>query len=331
MIKIINEIKIAFKKYTVKVLKIIIPFKVLIFLLHFYGSKKEHYVSYGEKNSDKVFYVIGGHSAGLYSIIHNVVGYLLYCEIKGFIPIVDYTNFETFYHEDGVKENIWECFFKQTTPYTLEEVYSSKHVIHSPTTFTNHYSLIFNHIVKNNKKVIGSINRIFKKYILFNEECAHFIEMKYNLIKDLKLLGVYIRGTDYINAKGHHIQPNINKIINRIDTYLDKYNFIEGIYLVTEDESILSMMIEKYGKTLFYLDKQRISNYSNGKLVTPNMNGVYENKKYLQGLEYLADIEILSKLEYFVSGINNGSAAVIEKNNFQFKDFKVFYEGFNGL
>ena len=47
----------------------------------------------------------------------------------------------------------------------------------------------------------------------------------------------------------------------------------------------------------------------------------------MQGREYLADIEILSRLKFFISGINNGSAAVIEKNGNEFIDSRVFFEG----
>jgi hypothetical protein len=149
----------------------------------------------------------------------------------------------------------------------------------------------------------------------------------FHSIKDKALIGVYIRGTDYLGAKGHHIQPELKDIWEVIDLFLSSYN-VDGIYLATEEEQILNYAISIYGKKLFYQEKSRVNDFIKGKTLTPELS-ISNSDKITQGREYLADIEILSRLDYFISGINNGSAAVIERNGLKFKDYSIFYYGIN--
>jgi hypothetical protein len=141
-------------------------------------------------------------------------------------------------------------------------------------------------------------------------------------------LGVYVRGTDYNFAKGHNRQPAITEVINAIDEFLLKYEMIEGIYLATEEQTILNYFVSRYSQKIYYQKKKRIEYYSPGQTISPTSSVPYLKEEIiLQGREYLADIEILSRLKFFISGLNNGSAAVIEKNGNNFVDSRVFYEG----
>jgi hypothetical protein len=146
--------------------------KLIFMLLH----NKFTRIKYGNENKDMTFLVIGGHSAGLYSIIHNIVGYLIYADQKRLIPVIDYTNHPTYYHYKDNKENIWDLFFFQPSKTSLKEVYQSKNVLHTPTTFSDNCSALFDHIVDNQIEKLYEVNRIFKKYIRYNYETSMFIE-----------------------------------------------------------------------------------------------------------------------------------------------------------
>lgn len=291
-------------------------------------SRKFLKVSYGKKNNDKYFLVIGGHSAGLYSIIHNVLGYLIYAEKNGYIPVVDYKSNKTYYHSTVESLNLWEEYFEQPSEYSLDEVYSSKNVIHTPLGFTDDYPINFEHITYSNFILIDKFNGIFNNEISYNKTTKEHIESLYSEINHLELIGVYLRGSDYKDAKGHHIQPSNQIIFDKIDEFLIKYNNINGIFLSTEEEETLNLYIEKYGKLVYYQNRPRIKGYLTGQ-ITPDISFDGVTDKIRIGREYLADIEILSRLNYFICGISNGSAAVIEKNGLNFIDYFVFFKGLN--
>ena len=62
----------------------------------------------------------------------------------------------------------------------------------------------------------------------------------YRLFKKTKnILGVLIRGTDYVltKPKGHPIQPNVNDVINDVKEMDNKYKY-DYIFFTTEDEII---------------------------------------------------------------------------------------------
>lgn len=286
------------------------------------------FASYGDLNPDKTILIIGGHNAGLYSIIHNVVGYLIYAEEKGYIPVVDYKNNKTFYHDETFNGNLWEEYFDQPSNYSLDEVYSSKNVVHSPIVFSQQfYPRNGLHILNDNEKIVEIYN-IFDRYIHYNTNTIEYINEVYSEIKGKELLGLYLRGTDYKSAKGHAIQPKISLIFDKIDYFLSKYSEIKGIFVSTEEEETLLVIIERYGEIVYYQKRPRIKDFQEGKLA-PNISFDGVNDKIRIGREYITDIEILSKLNYFLCGLSNGSAAVIEKNGLKFKEYQVLFEGFN--
>jgi len=330
-LKIKNLTLVLFKKlkpigkYFPRKVKLVISRFILVPLIY---SKKFLKVSYGNKNKDKSFLVIGGHSAGLYSIIHNVLGYLIYAKKNGYIPVVDYKSNKTYYHSTMESFNLWEEYFEQPSEFSLDEVYSSKNVIHTPLVFTADYPINFEHIMYSDIILIHEFNGIFNNQVHYNRTTKDLIESLYSEINHLELIGVYLRGSDYIELKGHHIQPLNQIIFDKIDEFLIKYNNINGIFLSTEEEATLNLYIEKYGELVYYQKRPRIKEYHMGQ-ITPDISFDGVTDKIRIGREYLADIEILSRLNYFICGISNGSAAVIEKNGLNFKDYYVFFTGLN--
>lgn len=286
------------------------------------------FASYGDINPDKTILIIGGHDAGLYSIIHNVVGYLIYAEEMGYIPVVDYKNNKTFYHDETFIGNLWEVYFRQPSELTLEDAYSSKNVVHTPLSFSrSNYPSNGLHVINDEKKTM-QIHEIFNKYIRYNDEISKYIEETYSKVKSKELLGVYLRGTDYKNASGHAKQPSLESIFEKIDYYLKKYEDIEGLFLSTEEEETLHSIQERYGELVYFSKRFLIKEYESGQVTPKAFFGDGKDKIQI-GLEYLTDIEILVRLKYFLCGLSNGSVAVIEKNGLKFVEHQVLFEGFN--
>lgn len=314
-------------------LSAIIPMKIKQYIIRYFITPltfRADYVfaSYGELNSDKTILLIGGHNAGLYSIIHNVIGYLIYAEEKGYVPVVDYKNNITFYHDESFSGNFWEAYFRQPSVISLGDAYSSKNVVHTPLIFSHsNYPSGGLHIV-NDKKTIMQIHKMFNKYIKYNDDTSKYIEEAYLKVKGKVLLGVYLRGTDYKTAPGHAKQPLLDSIFEKIDYYLKKYEDIEGLFVSSEEEETLHSIQERYGELVYFTKRLLIKEYKTGQLTPKVFYGDGKNKIQI-GTEYLTDIEILSRLKYFVSGLSGGSAAVIEKNGLKFTEYHVLFEGFN--
>ena len=310
-----------------------IPLRVKVFIKSIFVNpilyKDEFLIaSYGELNSDDTILIISGHNAGLYSIIHNVIGYLIYAEQKGYIPVIDYKNIKTYYHDNSFDGNLWEEYFYQTSIISLNEAYSSKNIVHTPLSFSyGQYPSNFLHLISDTDKTL-QIHKIFEKYIKYNDITKSYIDKMYSNFEGMVLLGVYIRGTDYKNAPGHAKQPELDNIFKQIDYFLTKYVEIEGIFVSTEEKETLDAIISKYGMLVHYQNRPLIKGYKTG-LITPKIFFEDNLNKYKRGMEYLADIEILSRLDYFLCGLSNGSAAVIEKNGLRFKEHLVLFEGYN--
>ena len=91
------------------------------------------YYSYGNKNPNKIFYVIRrSPGAGLFSNLTYVLNHLVVANKHNFIPVVDMENYPTIYNEknkvNGTK-NSWLYYFKPVSKYKLSEIYQSFNVI----------------------------------------------------------------------------------------------------------------------------------------------------------------------------------------------------------
>ena len=180
---------------------------------------KEMNVSFGEKNPDKLFYVIrdpkGEH--GLFALYNFVMFHLKIAEKRNAIPVVDvqYYPLEGMIEDDKIGyENAWEYFFEQTSPYSLKEVYESCNVIMAAGIDAASLSEVYD------EEELKTSREISKKYIHIKKEILDICNAKYQDfdMEHRKILGVICRGTDYIATKprGHSIVPTAQKTIDII-------------------------------------------------------------------------------------------------------------------
>jgi len=298
-----------------------------------YPEQMEKKCTFGELNSDIIFYVIRPRRdgvEGLMSLFMNVMKNMYYAFEKGYVPVVDFQNYKTQYADEVRGGNAWEYYFTQPCGYTLDEVYKSKNVIlsgleihlYDVPLFKRNYSN--DKLEKLHKEIFGSIQ--------FNEvvkECVQN-EVEYLCMNNFECLGLYLRGTDYVSLKpaGHPIQPTCEQAITVVDEFVQKYQ-IQKIFLVTEDYNIYRKIKEYYGeKCIVPSFDTYVKNYD-GKNYLSKTNSLSEldESPYKRGLYYLIKLIILSQCGYFVGGNTMGAWSACIFSNKEFKDKYIFNLG----
>ncbi len=268
-------------------------------------------------------------------LIDYLMPYMIECEKKHYIPIVDMMSFETTYTELDSGNNIFEEFYLQFKEISLETAFQSKHVIvrecipgweFMPWNPRN----IFFH---------DNIRQIFCMYwnhfFVFRPEFEAYIQEEYRRLVPREnrgyILGCSIRGSDYIQTKpeGHYVQPSMAEYIEKTKELIKKWG-IRQIMISTEDALIFDAFCNEFGKIVIKLDELRVKNYA--ELTEFNRR---KNDKYLSVREYIYSKAMIAQCDYFLGGITGGNIAVFGMNNGKYKDAYVFdlgtYEGGNEL
>lgn len=305
---------------------------VKINLLLFHFEKRECKKKYGNKNPDKVFYVIraSGKEAGLFALYISVINEVYYSLEKGWVPVVDFTNGSTQYNEDfpvrGYLWNAWEYYFEQPqSEYILDEIYQSKNVVLSGWRLNyngNKPCLWDDNILENDK--IQLINSFILKYGKIQPD----VIMKIKNVKEKyfankkNVLGVFVRGTDYIafKPKGHQIQPSLDEVIIKIKYFLEIHKDIDGIFVETEDDLIYQRLRSEFGTRIFTNQSKRIKDYSGQEYIA----NIFQGNQYKHGLDYLIATVLLSECKYLVATRAGGSDAALVMNNNQYTDKYIF-------
>lgn len=313
------ELKQKIKKVLPRsIVKLIAKYHVIQREIMYRGKFKQ----FGNLNDDKTFYVIrrrppGG---GFFSNFMFVMGHISIANNKGYIPVVDMENYHTFYSEDNVivnTKNVWEYYYNQPSSYSLKEVYNSKNVCLSSMVFPRK-SLITR---PNDGKLPSDIeiekcNEIIRTQIVMKENVLSFVTDKKNDLFSEKLkqsavgegiLGCLYRGTDYTVNKpyGHSIQPTVEELIEIVRKKRDEWD-MEYVYLVTEEEKVVSAFKNAFAEKLICSNSMRHETYE-GKSKIPNVRFERENDRYISGLEYLSDIVLLSECDSIVTTITCGA------------------------
>lgn len=264
------------------------------------------YKSFGEKNPDKIFFVIYRipYEAGFFSNFNHVVHYLKMIENTGFIPVVDFENFKTIYNEqkpiNGTK-NSWEYYFEKISPYSLEEVYQSKHVLFCDGIFPHHVKIDKNELYECNNNIFKIKSNILELVKPYEKEFLNN-----------RVLGIHFRGKEMNISPNHTFAPTVKQMFKYTDKILTKYD-INKIFIVTEDENYLNEFINRYDDKLIYTGSFRTKK-GNIFNVTPR-----ENHRYMLGAEILTDTLLLLKCKGLLCGDSNVSrVAKILNPNYDF-------------
>lgn len=261
--------------------------------------KKSHinakYHSFGEKNPDKIFFVIyrPNLGAGMCSNIRWVLRYLAILENTDLIPILDDINFPCFYSEKEPINNTyswWNYYFKPLSTYSLDEVYNSKHVLICDGNYvgsSGYYA--------EDAEITELESKMYEKYFKFNQFFIKDLESdnKYNtMIEFLRTptLGIQFRGSDMTWETRHLTPMTVPQAIKYADKYLKQEN-LSQIYLATECEQYKLAFVNYYQQKGI---KVLCNNETFGGLVKV-ANEPNSISKYLAGKDMLLDLIGLTK------------------------------------
>jgi hypothetical protein len=272
--------------------------------------------------------------AGLFSNYMLILEHLfLYPDNEYF---VDWKNFKTFYNEKnsilGTK-NAFEYYWQQPIESNLKHIYKKRNYY-----ITNDRSDYgkFNFNELNTMLDSDNLKRLHKcalKIPLNKHTDNHIKDTFKNLLKGMNTIGVSHRSTDYTNLQqvGHYVQPTINDLILEVRKFYKLEQF-EQIFISSDDYLAIEEFKQNIGLDVPVVSSKRSlvnSNfygrkYNKNKDLITETSAERENDLYLFGLEYLTDVYLLSKCEYFIGGFTSGSAAVLVLNNDKFK-FKYLF------
>ena len=265
--------------------------------------------------------------SGFFSNFHMVLNHVVYAKYLNYLPIVDFKNYSNYYKNKkifGNKDNSWEYFFNQPNSKNLDEILQNENIILSCENIVEKLELEYNLLntqsieILKNKEQLDFFSRVFRENIFFNTKTNLFLQEKYKeLFDDNQILGISIRGTDYVSTKpkNHYIQPSIEMMISKVDELM-KYWKTQKIFISTEDKLYRKSLIDYFGTSIIMLER---NTYDRNKYAMQSLQN-----RYSESLDYLLEIYLLSKCNYIVGAPNGGFNTAFLFNNGKFRDSFIF-------
>lgn len=279
------------------------------------SKEKEHRISLGNENPDKIFYVIrrNAPNAGLFSFVITNMGWIRYALDRGYIPVIDMQYYyNTYLTKDQVRHvNAWEYYFQQPCGYSLQDISASKNVIISSLNAAKD-----NPDPRDQNEMRDWIS-LAHTVLRFQPEVHEEVKRQKELLMGgERVLGVLCRGTDYseLKPKGHPVQPVAENVIEKAREMMQKQNCTK-LFLATEDEAVYQKFYRAFPEQLLtYSD--RITD-TGGKYINEYVDHLLEQRqdqsaqKYRRGLNYAITIGLLSSCCSLVAGQVSGTTGAI--------------------
>ena len=268
-------------------------------------------------------------AGGLLAYYYLNLGCVHHYIINGYIPIIDLISHPNIFNgfNINISKNPWEEFFNQPFRYTLKNVkkYAKniKYITCSRRIKTPYFDVYYSFILRK------FWHNFANEYIPIKDNIIKEASKYFNLLFRNKnnILGVLIRGTDYIAKKphGHAIQPNPEIVLKDIKNMNIK-NKYDWIFVTTEDDFIREKFKRNIGEKLKYI-KSKINinyDYNKKKFLSFNKN-IIGNLLYMK--IYLINIIMLSKCLDIITSKTAGSivAFILSK---KFRNIKVYELGY---
>ena len=265
---------------------------------------------------------------GLFGYYVSYLGCLNQYINNGYIPIFDLLSFPNIFNgfnKIKLEYNPWESYFNQPFYFKLKDVkYYSKNIIYIDCYPKNRP----NTDIYNNKILLNYWKNLAEKYIPIKKEIIDESnkKRKYLFNNSINVLGILLRGTDYISRKpkGHPIQPKPELVIDDAKK-MDIKNKYDYIFLTTEDDIIRNKFILEIGKKLKFIKANENIKYNNKNKEYLSFNKYIKgNSKYIK--IYLINIIILSKCLDIICSRTAGSVGAFIFSQ-GFRNTKVYYLG----
>jgi hypothetical protein len=252
--------------------------------------------SFGEANSDKLFYVVRqpGLGRGIFSLFSSTLCYLDIADRFGLHPVIDFENFRTEYNENdriNGTHNAWQYFFEPVSQYELANVYQSKRVLFSENGYPPGYNMTIYYEPR--------LYLAYDKYIRVRRDLLKAVDDFWNCnFADENVLGIHFRGQEMRTTPGHWFPPTKKQIVISATKLLEKYKFSK-IFAVSEELSYIEFLKEHFGQMVIVTDCYR----------TRNVNAYRQyprpNHKYMLGREIIIDALLLAKCQALIAGVSN--------------------------
>lgn len=171
----------------------------------------------------------------------------------------------------------------------------------------------------------------YNRYLSYKQDVLDYFKSEEDTLFNTKpILGVFMRGTDYINLKpkNHPRVPSLNEVFKIVDKELKNYAMI---YLATEDKNIVDSFKKKYGNDRILTNKTIYLNVEgdNKNKWISNVELGIKDEYYYRGLTYISSMNLLAKCDALVACVAGGSAYAKTINNNSYKKCILIKKGFN--
>ena len=166
-------------------------------------------------------------------------------------------------------------------------------------------------------------------FVKYNSDTQSYFEDENHLIENKRVVGCVLRSTDYIKLRPseHPIQPSLEETFDKLHLVMAEYK-IDYVYLATEDYLIADAFKKEFPNRVIE-NKRHYFNDNFEKNALDRISQVHferENDDYLK-MEYISSINIVSRCDCLVTGLNGGSEMAIYRNGNQYKYMYVFDKG----
>ena len=280
------------------------------------GNWEEHYLKMGNPKKPTYYMIRPRYlDSGLFYNVVISLGYIKYALTKGWIPVIDMQNYPNpnLSPEKLGKENSWEYYFEQPLRVGIEEAYNAENLVRCgyaakprPDITMSFYENVNNTLTK--WRMMVELGLLKVKQELVEEAIA---TQKKLFAPTDRVLGVYLRGTDYLSFKlyGHPVPPPPEYAAGIVNLKLKEWN-CNKIFLSTEDKNIVQFFKDAFGELCVTIDREYVDYNDQKKLITKYQID-RENDAYLQGKEYLMEILLLTMCTSFVTARSFGSVGVM--------------------
>lgn len=257
--------------------------------------------TFGNEYPDKHFLLIDRQcsACGIFSHIVTALNWIKYAEQHNFIPVIN-INSNNYYK--NTNENLWDLLFEQPNKFNVNDIQTAKYV-------ANVHHIIGHPDYPYTKSELFKIDsKIASTYIKLKPNIQTIVDNFLTKYRYETILGVLIRGTDYLQLKPkhHHIQPSIDMVIEKIYQYLNLYKCTK-LFIVTEDKLLFEKLYFIFGDILITNDNIFIDNYTTG-LIRSAIKSKFTYNEFKQlNINYVANIFILAQLPYIIAGITSAT------------------------
>jgi hypothetical protein len=121
--------------------------------------------------------------------------------------------------------------------------------------------------------------------------------------------------------KGHPIQPTVEELLALTGEYAQRWS-VRLIYLATEETDVVERFMQAFPGRVVTSGSMRhepLDGFDRSKILA-EVRFDRKDDKYMSGLEYLTDMALLSRCDYYLGTLTSGPLAALFMNGDGYKD-----------